>query len=224
MIKKILFFVFTLISISNAKASLKDSINYYIKNTKPVLIGGMSSRNTFIGSYKTSVTGLAVGYDFGGKLRFYAGAYWLSKPITDVKTINGSTPQEYKVNESSSFWYVGFTGDYTFLKKGKWSLDVPVRIGLGSSTIEQNEVSGQELLLNKETNMIVPVESGVNGFYKLGWWIGLGGGIGTRIVLGQNASKRYSGTYYTLGVTIFFEDIYNHIRKDMKENSVSNIN
>lgn len=193
---------------------------YYFKHKKPEIIGGLSSRNTFISSTKTVVNGIAIGYDYGNKVRLLGGIYWLpsARPVTQQKKINAFTPLEMTVNEVSKFWYLGFTGDYVFYKSKKWTLDVPVRIGFGMASITHYDTTERENMLDKKRSGIIPIESGVSALYKVAWWIGINGGLGSRIVLGKKTSQKFSGTYYNLGVTVFLGEIYEHIMKDVKHN------
>jgi hypothetical protein len=213
---------FTCFIALSANAGIKDSILYYVKNKYPAIIGGLSGRNTFIGSHYTSVTGAAIGASYGGKVKFLAGIYKLSKPINEVKTIYVFTPQEQKINEVSRFWYFGLNAGYVFFKKNHWTLDIPLRVGFGQATIEQYDLTKQENLITKNRSFIMPIESGIGVQYTLGWWIGIGAGLGSRIVVGKNTSQKFSGTYYNFGINIFFSDIYYHIRDDMKKNPVHN--
>jgi len=220
--KKITLLLLLFLFFFNANADLKDSIQFYLRNSKPELFGGMSSRNTFVGSNTTSVTGLSIGYDYGGKIRLVAGFYWLSKPFVERKTINAFTPLAYAVDESSRFGYLGLTGDYVFYKKGRWTLDVPIRIGFGSAKIKELDITSGSLI-NKKISFIVPIETGIGALYKITWWVGISGGLGSRIVIGKNNSQKFSGTYYNLGITIFFGDIYNRIVKDTKRDPIKEL-
>lgn len=156
--------------------------------------------------------------DYGGKVRWTAGIYWLSSPLEVRKTINEFTPLRKEVLEVSRFWYWGLSGTYVFYRKNKWTLDFPLRIGIGSALVKQFELPPSKTLLSKNNSMIFPVESGVSALYKLTWWIGFSGGLGSRFVLGKNNAQKFGGTYYNLGTTIFLGDIYQHIRRDMKQN------
>lgn len=220
MIKRVFGFCVFMLTISNSYAGIKDSVHYYLKNKYPELIGGLSARNTFIGSHLTSVTGASIGVDYGGKISFSVGVYGLSKPLVERKIINPYSPSEYKVDELSRFGYLGLTGNYVFFKQNRWTLNVPIRVGLGKATIEQRDIAKGKLLLNETSSVIVPLESGIGAQYKLAWWIGLGAGLGSRIVLGKKTSQKFSGTYYNFGINIFFSDIYFHIRNDIKKNPV----
>ena len=220
MLIKTIAFLFAITAFLTANANIKDSITYYLNKKKPELIGGFSARNTFIGSTKTHVNGLSVGYDYGGKISLSAGIYWLpsAKPVTERKIINAFTPSQNMVDEISKFWYLGVSGDYVFYQKGRWTLDVPVRIGLGIASVKQQDTSIFQREISKTHSVIIPLESGIGAQYKIAWWIGFSGGLGSRIVIGKNTSQKFSGTYYSLGVTIFFAEIYNFIKKDMEKN------
>ena len=217
---------FVVFMIYNAKADIKDSVLYYLNSKKPELIGGLSARTTFIGTTKTLVSGVALGADYGGKIRLLAGIYWLpnSRPVTVRKTIDKFTASPKTVDEISKFWYLGLTGNYVFYKKGRWTLDVPVRIGFGVATVKLRDTSVFKNEISKKRSAILPVETGIGALYKITWWIGISGGLGSRIVIGKNTSQKFSGTYYNLGVTVFFGDIYTHIRDDMKINPVNRSN
>ncbi len=214
------FVLLFLFSFLKSQADIRDSVRYYLNHKKPTLIGGASARNTFIGNEKTSVSGLSAGVDYGDKVSFTVGVYTLSNPINNPKTMNPNTPTQFLANEISRFWYFGFTGDYLFLKKNRWALDVPLRIGIGSANIELRKADKSKALIQETTHLIVPVETGLSAQYKLAWWIGLSAGLGSRIVIGNGMSNRFSGTYYTGGLTIYFGSIYNHIREDMIKNPV----
>lgn len=218
MIKKAIALMAFLALFSKTHAGIKDTIQYYLKNKYPELIGGLSARNTFIGSHYTSVSGGSIGADYGGKVSLSVGVYSLSSPLIERKIINAFTPLQYTVDEVSRFWYFGLTGNYVFFKDKRWTLNVPVRIGFGTANIEQHDIGKAKLLIKEDNSFIVPVESGIGAQYKLAWWIGLGAGLGSRIVLGKNTSQKFSGTYYNLGINVYFSDIYYHIRDDIKKN------
>jgi len=215
-------FAFFLLNSLVTQAGIKDSIRFYLKHKEPEWIGGISTRNTFISSTKTVVNGISGGKDYGNKIRLLAGIYWLpaARPVTERKRINVFTPSEQLVDEVSKFWYVGLTGDYVFFKSNKWTLDVPMRIGFGTASISHFDTTQRATLLDKKRSAIVPVESGIGALYKIAWWIGVSGGLGSRIVIGKKTSQKFSGTYYNLGITVFLGDIYNYIRKDMKQNPI----
>ncbi|MFM9943750.1 MAG: DUF3575 domain-containing protein [Bacteroidia bacterium] len=217
--RRLLFFCF-LITFFTSQAGIKDTISYYLKNKYPELIGGLSGRNTFIGSQKTSITGVSVGALYGNKVRLTFGVYNLSKPLVERKTINAYTPSEHTVDETSNFWYFGLTGGYVFFKQKRWTLDVPVRIGFGAANIKQYDIGTNKRLIEENNFLIIPVESGIGVQYKIAWWIGLGAGLGSRIVVGKSRSQKFSGTYYNFGININFSEIYFHIRDDMKKNPV----
>ncbi len=81
MLKKSVILAFAILVYSSGYASIKDTIQYYLNFKKPALIGGLSGRNTIIGSHYTSVSGVAIGADYGGKIRFLGGVYGLSSPL-----------------------------------------------------------------------------------------------------------------------------------------------
>lgn len=220
MIKKTVTLVFLIISFLSSQAGLKDSVRYYIKNKYPELIGGLSGRNTIIGSHYTSVSGVAIGADYGGKVKFLGGVYGLSSPLVERKIINAYTPSQNMVDEISRFWYFGFTGAYTFFKDKRWTLEIPVRVGFGTANIEQHDTGKGKFVIAENNSFIMPLESGISAQYKIAWWIGLSGGLGSRIVVGKSTSQKFSGTYYNFGVNIYFSNIYFRIRDDLKKNPV----
>jgi hypothetical protein len=218
MLKKSVILVFSILVYSSGYASIKDTIQYYLNFKKPSLIGGLSGRNTIIGSHYTSVSGVAIGADYGGKIRFLGGVYGLSSPLVERKIINAYTKDKNVVDEISRFWYFGVTGAYTFFKDKRWTLNVPLRIGFGTANIEQHDTGRGKLLIAENNSFIVPIESGIGVQYNIAWWIGLSAGLGSRIVVGKSTSQKFSGTYYNYGINIYFSDIYYHIRNDMKKN------
>lgn len=211
MVVRILYILFFLIINLKAFSSVFDSAKYYIKNYKPQIIGGLSGRNTFIGSSKNKVAGIYTGVEYGNKIGFTAGIYWLSSPINKTVTYNAFQPDEYKQKEISKFWYLGLQSDYKFYKNKKWTLNIPLRLGMGSANTRCYDLSLSKNFIKKNNIVIFPVESGMDFLYSINWWIGISGGLGSRIVLGNNTSYRYSGTYYTFGTVIFFSNIYKKI-------------
>lgn len=220
--KKALIFLLVLGTTHASNAKESDSLFHYFNTVKPELIGGFSSRNTFIGSNRTSVAGVYGGLDYGGKFNLSLGIYWLANKMEKTKTENAFTPIEKEINEVSRFWYWGLTFDYKFYRKNNWTLDVPLRLGIGGSSTRQYELPPSETFLQRTKGVIVPLETGLGALYKPLWWLGFSGGLGTRIVMGNKDAQRFSGTYYTLGVTVFIGDIYKHVVKDMKDHPVKN--
>lgn len=220
MLKKYTYAFLLLILFFPAKANIKDSVKYYLNNSSPVLIGGLSARNTIIGSHYSNIVGLSAGLDYGDKLLASVGIYKLANPLKERQIINAYTPLQYEVDEVSKFWYLGLNASYTFYKEKRWTLKIPLRLGFGSATIEHLDPLNNLRSLEKKRSFIAPLESGISAQYKLAWWIGLGGGLGSRIVLGKSTSQKFSGTYYNLGIDIYFGSIYDHVIKDMKNHPV----
>ena len=104
MLKKSVILAFAILVYSTGYASIKDTIQYYLNFKKPSLIGGLSGRNTIIGSHYTSVSGVSIGADYGGKIRFLGGVYGLSSPLVERKIINAYTKDQNVVDEISRFW------------------------------------------------------------------------------------------------------------------------
>lgn len=200
----------------NANSSISDSVKYYLKNFKPQIIGGLSSRKTFIGDSKNKVSDISVGGEFGNKIGFSAGIYWLASPINKVVTYNALSPDEFKRREVSRFWYLGLLAYYKFYKHKKWTLNIPLRLGVGSAKTQLFEPSQASYYLGKKNSIIFPIESGMNFQYAATWWIGLSGGIGSRIVIGNKTSQKFSGTYYTFGTFFFLSNIYKKIPKEYR--------
>lgn len=213
-----LIFILCLSLIShNSYSTFIDSVKYYLKNYKPQYNGGLSSRNTFIGDTKNKVAGISAGAEYGNKIGFSAGIYWLSVPINKIAIYNSFQPDEYKQREISNFWYFGLQSYYKFYKVDKWTLNIPLRIGIGAANTRNYDISPQNKFLSKSNTAIFPIESGLNFLYSATWWIGVSGGLGSRIVLGNNTSTRFSGTYYTFGTVFFFSNIYKKLPEEFRK-------
>ncbi len=197
--KRIIAFlcVFFFWGMSNAQQwQFGDSIKLALKN-KPTFSAGLDGKYSYVSGIPVNIFGLRLGADFK-KIGVYGGLY--STFLRDNASQN-----EY------SYFYIAAQGEYRWYWTYRWQLVQTVQLGVGNADLTIRKPNGEEELSSR---MIIPIETGILGTYRIWKFIGVSGGVGARISATPNTY--FSSSYYTLGFVLFFDEIektYNSISK-----------
>ena len=182
-----------------------DSIRYYMKS-KPTLTGDFDSKNTFITGSGVSIKGLKLGANYGNKISYLLGWFFLRKPIYSKSTLYKGTLRETTYDTRVSIHYLSVIAEYSVLKSRRWNIYMPFQIGIGRA---KKEFSDSLSVVISQKSTIFPVELSFTGNYRIWKFIGLSGGLGYRRAFSGNIIKDedFNGIIYTLGVKIWFGDL-----------------
>jgi hypothetical protein len=204
--------VFLLLSVSSFSQTINlgDSLKNVLKN-KPIPTARIDSRNSFVSGRNARVQGIKAGFTFRKTLTLGLGYSWL---VSDIKERIG--PGETGGEGQLKMRYMSVFGEYTFYRKGPWEATIPLQIGLGNSFLQVKE-SGKKKKI--DSNPVLLYEPIMTIEYKVLNLIGIGGGVGYRIMLQNNKDINYQFTspIYVIKMRLIFEEIYKKVNQKRKE-------
>jgi hypothetical protein len=196
----------TTIHASGQTINLSDSL-YRVLQHKPALSIKADTRNSFITGNHAKVYGLKAGLNFKNTLTIGIGYNFIGTRLTEEMIIG----REVYYGQIKMRYIAPFA-EYSFYKKGPWEAMVPVQFGVGKSFVRY-DVEGRQKDIRKDN--ILLYEMGMNVEYKILNLIGLGGGLGYRIMLKNNReiNQQFTSPVYVIRIRLIFDEILRQARK-----------
>ncbi len=184
---------------------LWDSVNYYMK-FKPTLTGDFDSKKTFVTGKGVGIKGLELGVNYGNKISYMLGWYFLREPIISNATLYRGTVKEATYKTKVSIHYLSLIAEYSVLKSHRWNINMPLQIGVGTA---KKIFSDSLTIMPPQKSTIFPVELSFTGTYRIWRFLGLSGGLGYRRAFSGNIIKDedFNGIMYRFGMKIWFGDL-----------------
>lgn len=169
----------------------------------------LDSRNSFINRANIRMFGIKVGLQFDNTLSFGLGYNFL---LTDFK-VNNSVWEGNSYNGFLKYRYVSPYLEYIFYRDNRWTFSIPVQLGFGNSMYQLN-VNKEKRLVKKK--FVVSYEPAMVFEYRLVKYLGLGAGIGYRLMLKQNRllEEKFSSPVYLFKAKIYFNEIIQQFSND----------
>ena len=183
-----------------------DSIRSAIQQ-KPRVVLSFHNRNTFVKAAEVRLYGLQAGLDYAEHIKFFIALYGFSNENRKW-LVNSDVFQEDSVLQATSLSYFSLGVEHSFYKKGRLILRTPLQIGIG--TVTNDHLANGQLIL-RDKDLVVPIEGGVNAYYKLIDWLILKSGVGYRISLGNSEVLKMSSPYYNLGISVAVMPLYHRL-------------
>lgn len=186
--------------------NLSDSLRQVFQNV-PVPTIKIDTRNSFITGQSARIYGVKLGLSYGKRLSLGLGYNWLQSEIKDQISLPTGT-----VEGVVKLKYIAPFIDYSFYKKGPWEANIPVQIGFGRSYVQVSENTGNSHLA---MDNVILYEPTMTVEYKILNVIGLGGGIGYRIMLKNNdyIDHQFSSPVYVLRFRLIFDELYKQAKQ-----------
>ena len=200
LIASLLFFVSMVCCHAQFLDTLKRSFN-----TKPKFFFQLDSYNSIVTGARANAKGIKTGLDFNKKVRLGVGYFWLNPDVVEKRIINDD--DTVRAQLKSRYFTLG--AEYVLLNDNPWQVTLPFHFGFGKSFFVYPDT-----LTKKDeriaSNSIVLFEPAVTGHYKVIKWVGVGFGVGYRIMLKNNPEVRdnFNSPLYVLRIKIFFDEIY----------------
>ncbi len=195
--------------------NLSDSLRHVLRH-KPVPSAKFDTRNSFITGKSAKVFGVKVGLSFRKTLTIGIGYNWIGTKFTEPLKVG------YQVFESEiKLRYIAPFLEYSFYKKGPWEATVPVQIGFGRSFLRYMSPQGKE---NVNSGRVMLYEPGMTIEYKLFDVVGIGAGVGYRIMLKNNKEidQQFTSPVYVLRIRLIFDELFKRYKKFSEEDTGSN--
>ena len=199
----ITLFIF-LVSYSNAQnkntnmhsVDMFDAISKSLK-TKPKVFISSDTKNSFISSRAGLFFGAKLGLEFDNTFRIGLGFSGLFN-----KTYSGYINGIKKSEENLNFNYVSLFAEYIYNNQKKYDFALPVALGFGYSWLGDFETSpSRDFVILYETQLI--------GTYYPISYLGIGAGVGYRIMLLNNSyiDEKFTAPIYSIKLKINFGEI-----------------
>lgn len=211
MIKNSIYFIIFLVFITTHLFSQNNSSNMHtvdmfdaIKNslkTKPKFFASSDSKNSFISSRAGLFFGAKLGLEFENTIRLGIGFTGLFN-----KTYSGYINGIKKSDENLSFNYISIFAEYIYKNNKNYDFALPISFGFGYSWLGDFETSNsRDFVILYETQLI--------GTYYPISYIGVGAGIGYRIMLLNNSyiDENFTAPIYSIKLKINFGELIENI-------------
>jgi hypothetical protein len=181
----------------NLSDSLKDVFSLRISPSFK-----FETRNSFITGNDAKIYGIKAGINFGRKLSLGIGYNFIGTELQEEIVVDGI---RYNAEIQMNYWAP--FAEYSFYRKGPWELSAPIQLGLGNSflCISDNQ---ETRMLNK--GRVVLYEPGMAFEFKILKLLGVGAGVGYRIMLKNNRDiqQQFTSPVYALRVRLIFDEVY----------------
>lgn len=165
---------------------------------------------SFIGNRGADVWGFKAGIEWNKKWRFAVGYNKIKSDIIEYKNLPASEyPYSVKHDVKAQLYlkYYPVMAEYTLYDKDPWQISVPVDIGYGKSYFEYFDSKNNARDILKHGVLIN--DDGVNVQYKIVKWVGIGAGVGYRLMLvnNPNISTNFNSPIFSFQLKIFLNEI-----------------
>lgn len=186
--------------------NLSDSLHHVLSN-KPSPTFKFDTRNSFITGSQAKVYGIKAGLSFRKTLTIGLGYNFIGTRLTEEMIIG----REVYYGEIKMRYLAPFL-EYSFYKKGHWEAMVPVQFGVGRSFVRY-DIDGAETDIQSDN--ILLYEPGMSVEYKIFNLIGVGGGVGYRIMLknNQQIKQQFTSPVYVIRIRLIFDEVLRQARK-----------
>jgi hypothetical protein len=155
----------------------------------------LDNKNTFINRQPLNFFGIRVGIKIAEKHKIAGGYYWMSNRSKKPFVFTDRFERTYKtivLNYYTLFY------EYTLIRRGRFELDIPFEIGMGSYRISLQDTLGA-LPFYDRTGNIFPIGIGTKPVYRPWKWMGMFFLLGFRAVIDDNSNQNFNGLYYSFG-------------------------
>lgn len=196
--------------------NLSDSLrNVFKERISPTF--GFDTRNSFITGSTAKIYSVKAGITFGTRLSIGLGYNFIGTELKEEFIHEGQwTRADICMN------YVAPFVQYSFYQRGPWEVSTPIQLGIGNSFLREVSESGTRVL-NK--SRVLLYEPGMAFEFKIFKLLGVGAGVGYRIMLKNNRGiqQQFTSPVYALRCRLIIGEVYSRYKK-YKQNDTSAIN
>ncbi len=202
---------------NGAKIVVSDSISAITAQNKVKLFFNFDARGTFIQHKHIHIFGVNAGITFGEKRnRLTAGYYWLgynaARRLVNWRSILPN-PLNLSYYTATDVRFANFAYWHTAIRNKRWVLSTPLEVGIGNESTRFRDLF-DGIKSGSRKDYFIPLQVGVYGEYRALRWVGLNSQIGYRNALSSGEFReRFRGFYYSYGVNLYPEAIWQDFRK-----------
>jgi hypothetical protein len=194
--------------VQGARSQLVDSIALFLQEP-PRWVVKLDVRGSFISNQNVRVVGVKLGLEHARRFQYGVGYSFLLTPVEREQEVPGVG----EVVARLRLGYVTPYVDYAFYQRGNWEVRLPVQIGLGAGSLGYRDADGRRHRIRRSG--LVFYEPAMTVQYRFMKYLGVGGGIGYRLVLhtSEGLGEQLTAPTYTLGFRVFFDDIWRDLSR-----------
>lgn len=173
---------------------------------KPKFEFKFDSRFSFLRNTEVKTTGIKIGLSYNRKFNIGLGINQLL-----IKSESEIIEQNDTIPVNLNYWYYSPYFEYVYFSSKKWEFNLSTQIGFGEASFEHIDSEGK-LQKNKRTALI-SYEPAMLIDYKIIKWVGIGTGIGYRLILFKNGSikENFSSPVYVIKLKVYLGAIVRSI-------------
>lgn len=190
-----------------ARTQLLDSIALFAREAPRPIIR-LDMKGSFVSNHSARMVGVKLGLEHARRFQYGAGYSFLFSAVERERLVDGLG----MTNTRLRLGYLNAYVDYAFYQRGPWEVRIPVQIGVGRASVVYRDTHDRAQVLFRSG--VIIYEPCMTVQYRFLRYFGVGAGWGYRLVMRTRHSldERLTAPIYTLGLRIFFEEIY----RDMK--------
>ncbi len=179
---------------------------------RPKLDIKADSRGSFIKNFLVVTAGIKVGLNYNNKVKFGLGYNLLFNEVNSTTQLEG-----VEIPVKFNYRYFSPYIEYVYFDSKRWSFCLSSQIGVGEAYYNAIDIgNGSDRVAE---SIMVSYEPAMYIDYKIIKYLGIGTGVGYRIMLFKNNSIDEQMTYpeYILKVKVYFGEIFKTFKgKDIK--------
>ncbi len=190
-----------------ARAQLLDSIGIFTQEP-PRFVAKLDMRGSFVRNQNVRLMGVKLGLEHARRFQYGIGYTFLFTPVVGEDFVEGVGTTEQRLRLGYITPYV----DYAFYQRGPWEVRIPVQLGFGAGSTSYTDAEGARRTV-KRTGLLI-YEPAMTVQYRILNYFALSGGWGFRLVIqtGDKLGENLNAPIYTLGIRIFFGDLWRDLR------------
>ncbi len=194
---------------------LIDSIRFSF-SSRPKIDIKADARTSFITTKPARIFGIKVGLDFNSKVKVGLGYNWLISEIKKDRNIVVDGNIE-KIDSRLILRYISPYFEYTYYSSPKLELSIPVMVGFGFSRYTPADTF-YKFLPDSDRRFVMFYEPYSIGLYKPIPWVGLGFGVGYRLLFFGNSgiSENLNSPIYVLKGKVLLGVLYRSLKSKIK--------
>lgn len=203
-----IFILLAIGAFGSGRAQLLDSIALFAQEP-PRPIVRLDLKGSFVSNHNVRLMGVKLGLEHARRFQYGVGYSFLFSGVERERFVHGlgTVPSRLRLG------YVHAYVDYAFYQRGPWEVRLPVQIGVGSGSVVYDDADGRKQKMFRSG--LIVYEPCMTVQYRFLDYFGVGAGWGYRLVMltRHSLDERLTAPIYTLGLRIFFEDLYNDLNE-----------
>lgn len=186
-----------------ANAQIMDTIRESF-HSKPKFFFQLDAYNSFVGKEPANTFGYKAGLEFNKRVKIGIGYYTVTSDIVRLKNTRPDTSQNARLDMN----FISGSFEYTFYHNDPWQFSIPLNLGAGKSYFwYYKNTAGDKGRLDEK--IVILSTLSVDAQYKIIKYIGVGAGLGYRVMLKDNSNinENFNSVIYSLQLRIFVDEI-----------------